>query len=188
MGDKAKYIENKEVTLFNDLNKAHKKLKEIANWYSLSNYTCDFTDRKNQMLYVQLVNNIYSELKALLINTKNVKLYKELEDIVTIYKLSDSAALEQLIIELQKEKEVFNKEYNLNFNQAIEACLNDNMFIVGEDFKKGCYIANKDGIAVLIEIPKNGFHESICNLPITDGVLKQQYKALAVVNKKTLGM
>lgn len=190
MEEKAKYITNKEITLFNDLDKAHKKLKEIANWYSLSDYKCNSIDEKNQMLYVQLVNNIYSELKMLLSNTKNLKLYENLKEVITNFKLKDLAELEQLIMDIKKEKysEISKEEYNLNFNQAVELCLNDNHFIVGEDFQKGCYAKNFNGTVVMMEINESGFYEIICNLMITDRILKQKFKILTVVNKKTLGI
>jgi hypothetical protein len=191
MEEKAKYITNKEVTLFNDLDKAHKKLKEIANWYYLSDYKRNAADEKNQILYTQLTNNIYRELSNLLFNSRNWRLYENFKEVVTNdLKLKDLSALEELLQEIKTRKEVqiLKEEYNLSFNQAIELCLNDNNFIVGEDFQKGCYAKNFNGTVVMMEINKNGFHEMICNLMITDRILKQKFKTLVVVNKKTLGM
>lgn len=190
MEEKAKYIANKETTLFNDLDKAHKKLKEIANWYSLSDYKCNSIDEKNQMLYTQLVNNIYKELNNLLFTTKNWRLYESLKEIVIeSVKLKDLGELEELLQEFKmKEIQLSKEEYNLNFNKAIELCLNENSFIVGEDFQKGCYAKNFNGTIVIMEINKDGFHEILCNLMITDKILKQKFKTLTVVNKKTLGV
>lgn len=192
--EKAKYIEQKELTLFNDLDKAHKKLKEIANWYNLSDYKCNTIDEKNQMLYVQLVNNIYKELSTLLFNTRNWKLYENLKEVVVgdriNSKLKDLAELEEMLQELKLRKinQISKQEYSLSFHEAIEICLNDNSFIVGEDFEKGCYAKNLNGVIVLMQIKENGFHEMVCNLMITDRILKQKFKTLNVVNKNTLGL
>ena len=105
--DKAKYIEKKEEILFKDLDNAHKKLKEIANWYRLSNYDTNFTDEKNQKLYVQKVNNIYQELRNLLLSTHNFKLESNLKQLVVndehLYpKLNSLEDLEEMVEYIEK--------------------------------------------------------------------------------------
>lgn len=104
--EKAKYIEKKEAILFNELDNAHKKLKEIANWYLLSDYECNFTDEKNQKLYIQKVNNIYHELRNLLMATKKHELAKNLEELIVNNESIDSkleslSDLENLLIKLK---------------------------------------------------------------------------------------
>jgi hypothetical protein len=103
--EKAKYIEKKEEVLFKELDNAHKKLKEIANWYLLSEYKCNSIDEKNQKLYIQKVNNIYQELRNLLIATKKHELAKNLKELVVNDESIDSKLeslpdLESLMIKL----------------------------------------------------------------------------------------
>ena len=35
-------------------------------------------------------------------------------------------------------------EYNLSFYEAIDKCLNEDYYIIGEDFAKSCYCANRN--------------------------------------------
>lgn len=119
---KAKYIKKKERTLFNDLQKVHHKLREIANWYKISNYNCNYTDTKKQMLYAQAVNNIYQELKNLLIATENWRIENNLKNIVvndkcTDPKIKDLSELEQL---LQVEQLLQIKEESTTFRNKKE--------------------------------------------------------------------
>ena len=81
--EKAKYIQDKEATLYKDLEKANKKIKEIANWYNTSNYDLDFQDNKNLLLMVKEVNNIYQGLNDLLQATNNFKVSSNLNELVT---------------------------------------------------------------------------------------------------------
>jgi len=103
--EKAKYIEKKEETLLKDLDNASKKLKEIANWYPLSNYELSFEDEKNHKLYIQKVNNIYYELRKLLMETKKFKLATNLKELIVndeYTKLESLEELEKLIEEKVK--------------------------------------------------------------------------------------
>lgn len=98
---KAKYIQEKERTLFNDLDNAQKKLKQVANWYPLSDYDITAMDKKNFKLFIQNVNSIYFELGNLLLNTRNFELYEILKKLVTDEKLNDLSELEQKIQEVK---------------------------------------------------------------------------------------
>ncbi len=91
--EKAKYIQDKEATLFNDLNKANRKMKEIANWYDTSDYTQNSVDEKNVLLFIKDVNNLYHNLDSLLQATKNFKLHKNLNALIT----SESLDLEGIV-------------------------------------------------------------------------------------------
>jgi hypothetical protein len=104
MEEKAKYIESKELTLFNDLDKAGKKMSTIANWYSFSNYKTNATDEKNFKLFVLKVNNIYASLRAILLQTKQLKLYEKLPQLISDGRLNDLSELELKRIESQKNK------------------------------------------------------------------------------------
>ena len=78
-------------------------------------------------------------------------------------------------------------EYNLSFYEAIEKCLNEDYYIVGEEFAKGCYGANRNGVIVLMEIQEDTIHvQTLCNMMITEGMLKMKFKTLVVANSKTL--
>lgn len=189
MSEKAKYIENKETTLFNDLDKSCKKLKEVASWYYLNNYKNNFQDEKNQKLYIQKINNIYHEMKNLLISSKNIKTLNDYEKLIVKNKLNSLAELEETLLDIRnKNNELSKEEYSLNFYEAIDLCLNNNDFIVGEGFEKGCYAKNLNGTIVLMTI-NNGFsHEVVDNLIITKGLLNQKFKTLVCVNPKTLGL
>lgn len=189
MEEKARYIEKKEITLFNDLDKAHSKLKEIASWYSLSDYKSSFIDIKNQKLYLEKINNIYHEMKSLLFSTKNFNLFKYYEELIT-NKKSTLEDMEKFILDIAMQENKFNEcEYKYSFYDAIDMCLNDKCFIVGEGFKKGCYAKNVNGVIILMEVNENGIgHNTLCNLMITEGMLKQNFKRLSVANKKSLGL
>ncbi|MBD5589373.1 hypothetical protein [Clostridium botulinum] len=190
MSEKAKYIENKEITLFNDLDKSYKKLKEIANWYSLSDYESNFQDERNQKLYIQKINNIYHEMKNLIISSKNTKILNDYERLIIENKLNSLEELEKTLLDIKNEKNKLyeDEEYSLNFHEAIDLCLNNNDFIVGEEFEKGYYVKNSNGTIVLMTI-NNGFsHEVVDNLIITKGLLNQKFKTLVCVNPKTLGL
>jgi len=105
--EKAKYIAKKEETLYKDLDNASKKLKEITNWYTLSNYELNFSDEKNQKLYIQKVNNIYIELRKLLMETKKFKLATNLKELIIndeYTKLEYLEDLEKLIEDIEKVK------------------------------------------------------------------------------------
>ncbi len=91
--EKAKYIQDKEATLFNDLNKANRKMKEIANWYNTSDYDQTSVDEKNILLFIKEVNNLYHNLDSLLQSTKNFKLHNNLNGLIT----SESMDLEGIV-------------------------------------------------------------------------------------------
>jgi|GEM_PF-6655840 len=185
--EKAKYIENKEVTLFNDLDKSHKKLKEIANWYSLSDYNTNTIDIKNQKLYVEKINNIFHEMKTLLFATKNFKVFEQYDFLVTNKKLTLCEIEEILFNIVKQESKLSQSEYNLDFDEAIDKCLQEDYYIVGENFAKGCYGANRNGVIVLMEIQEDKISsEILCNLMISKEVMKQKFKTLVVANSKTL--
>ncbi|APH20801.1 hypothetical protein [Clostridium botulinum] len=189
MSEKAKYIENKEITLFNDLDKSYKKLKEIANWYSLSNYKSNFQDERNQKLYIQKINNVYHEMKSLIISSKNIKILNDYERLIIEDKLNSLAELEEALLDIGNEKNKLSEdEYSLNAYEAIDLCLNENELIVGQDFQKGFYAKNLNGTIVLMTI-NNGFsHEVVDNLMLTKGLLNQKFKTLVCANPKTLGL
>lgn len=81
--EKAKYIQDKENSLLNDLDKTYKKIKEISNWYSLSNYDLKSNDKENINLMIKRISNIYCQLDNLLLNTNNFELSKELKELIT---------------------------------------------------------------------------------------------------------
>ena len=112
--EKAKYIEKKEETLLKDLDNASKKLKEIANWYPLSNYELSFEDEKNHKLYIQKVNNIYYELRKLLMETKKFKLATNLKELIVNDEYTKLESLEELekLIEDRKVRSSLNSILN----------------------------------------------------------------------------
>ena len=80
-------------------------------------------------------------------------------------------------------------DYNLSFFEAIEKCLQNNEFIVGEHFKKGVYAKNSDGVIFLMEIDEAQiFHRVLDNLIISQGLLNQKFKTIVCANAKTLGL
>ena len=81
-------------------------------------------------------------------------------------------------------------EYNLSFYGAIEKCLYEDYFVVGENFKKGCYAKNNGCIMMLygIDEENKAFHQPLEPLMITEGMLNQKFKTLIVVNAKVLGL
>lgn len=81
-------------------------------------------------------------------------------------------------------------EYNLSFFEAIGKCLSEDYFIVGENFKKGCYAKNDNGVIMLYGINEDNkiFHQSLEPLMITEGMLNQKFKTLIVVNTRVLGL
>lgn len=188
MPEKAKYIENKEITLYNDLEKSYKKLKQIANWYSLSDYKSNFQDEKNRKLYIQKINNLYHEMKNLIISSKNTRILKDYKKLIVENKLNSLEELEKALLDIRnKEKKSFEDEYSLNVYEAIDLCLHSNKFIVGEDFEKGYYAKNLNGAIVLMTINNDFSHEVVDNLMITKGLLNQKFKTLVCVNPRTLG-
>lgn len=98
MSDKAKYIQEKERTLYNDLEKAYKKLKEVTNWYSLSSYDLTFDDIKNHRLYMLKINNLYHEMKDLLISSKDIESLKEYDRVITHKRIDSLEELENVIL------------------------------------------------------------------------------------------
>lgn len=81
--DKARYIQDKESTLYRDLEKANRKMKEIANWYDISNYELNAQDDKTILLMVKEVNNLYQGLNSLLQATSNFKISSNLNELIT---------------------------------------------------------------------------------------------------------
>lgn len=80
-------------------------------------------------------------------------------------------------------------EYNLSFHEAIDICLLEKNFIVGENFAKGCYGKNSNGVIVLVQIAENKIsHNVIDNMMITTGLLKQKFKTIVCANSRTLGI
>ncbi|HCL4480164.1 TPA: hypothetical protein N2D99_002251 [Clostridium botulinum] len=188
MPEKAKYIENKEITLYNDLEKSYKKLKQIANWYSLNDYKSNFQDEKNRKLYIQKINNLYHEMKNLIISSKDTQILKDYKKLIVENKLNSLEELEKVLLDMRnKERKSFEDKYSLSVYEAIDLCLHSNKFIVGEDFEKGYYAKNLNGTIVLMTINNDFSHEVVDNLMITKGLLNQKFKTLVCVNPRTLG-
>ncbi|HDK7194915.1 TPA: hypothetical protein PTV74_003222 [Clostridium botulinum] len=103
--EKAKYIQNKEKTLFNDLERINKKLYQINNWYSMSNYKLNSNDEENLMLLIKHTNNIYYTLRQLLFNTKNGELVKILPEVIMNERYDSLKEIEEKLECIYKSKE-----------------------------------------------------------------------------------
>ena len=77
------------------------------------------------------------------------------------------------------------KNYDLNFLDAIKACLNKDGFIRGEDFAKGMYV-KADEDRVLIMVNGNNYHRKHMTLYISTGLMGQKWKLFSVANKTQL--
>jgi hypothetical protein len=135
--EKAKYIEYKERTLENDLNKASKKLHIIANWYSLSSYKSNIIDEKNIKLFMLKINNIFYELKSLLASTHQMELYYLMESLITKERLNDLSELEQKI------SDVKNNDLWERYDKLQEKCGEE---ALGRDFREN--VGDRYGFAL----------------------------------------
>jgi len=64
--------------------------------------------------------------------------------------------------------------YNLSFIEAVTQCLEGKGFIRGNNFKKGVYLAEIDGVIAVID--GNKMHKVLYDLTIGKGILKQKLK------------
>ena len=78
-----------------------------------------------------------------------------------------------------------NIKFDLSFEEAIKACLNNEGFLRGENFKKGVFIANEDGVLVVKERANFGY-TTLNNFMITKGSLEQNYRLLIAATDKAL--
>jgi hypothetical protein len=80
-------------------------------------------------------------------------------------------------------------EYNLSFFEAVEKCLKGKGFIRGNDFAPGCYVANRDGMLVVLQRTEGGLDEFVGVFGITHStVFSQRYKLFYVASPKELEM
>lgn len=75
--------------------------------------------------------------------------------------------------------------YELSFIDAIQACLNKQGFIRGDDFGNGIYV-KKDDDGLLILIDGNNYHRKHMTLYINDGLMNQKWKLFQVANQTEL--
>lgn len=80
--EKAKYIENTEKTLNNDLDKVIKKIKKISNWYSMSNYKLNTEDINQINTYIEKINEVYNQMKIFTFSAKQFDLYYKLNEMI----------------------------------------------------------------------------------------------------------
>jgi hypothetical protein len=80
-------------------------------------------------------------------------------------------------------------QYNLSFFEAVEKCLKGEGFIRGNDFAPGCYVANRDGMLVVLQRTESGWNELIGVFGIThSAVFSQKYKLFSVASPRELEM
>jgi hypothetical protein len=78
-------------------------------------------------------------------------------------------------------------EYNMDFLDAARMALNLKALIVGEQFAKGVFIQEEDGILVVKE-RRNSQYYKVSNLMLSNGVLNQKYKTIVAASDTELGL
>lgn len=76
------------------------------------------------------------------------------------------------------------KNYDLNFIDAIQACLIGGGFIRGNDFDKGLYVKADKGQLIIVD--GNDLHRKLMDLYINHGLMDQKWKLFHVANQTEL--
>ena len=77
-------------------------------------------------------------------------------------------------------------EYNLDYLEAIQKCIDGKGFIRGDGMADGMYVKNDKTLGMLVIIDGNNFHKKHMDLYISHGLLSQNWKLFPVANSRAL--